>query len=145
MLWTPCPVRPAGPDGEVRASLSDPLVDDYLRFVAARSRPNTVLATAYDLKVFFSVVGKEPARVSTTDVMGFLVAQRAPRRGTGVVCCSRTVSRRCRHARSSADWQVFQVCSRICWPVMMSMCGVIRCRAVWACGTRWPPGCVGCR
>jgi len=45
MLWTPCLVRSSGPDGEVRASLGDPLVDDYLRFVAARSRPNTVLAT----------------------------------------------------------------------------------------------------
>jgi site-specific recombinase XerD len=85
MLWTPCLLRSSGPDGEVRASLGDPLVDDYLRFVAARSRPNTVLATAYDLKVFFSVVGKEPARVSTADVMGFLAAQRAPRRGPRVV------------------------------------------------------------
>ena len=44
MLWTPCLVRSAGPDGEVRAGLGDPLVDDYLRFVAARTRPNTVLA-----------------------------------------------------------------------------------------------------
>src|SRR3981189_3862056 len=61
MLWTPCLVRSTGVDGEVRASLGDPLVDDYLRFVAARCRPNTVLATAYDLKVFFSVVAKEPA------------------------------------------------------------------------------------
>ena len=78
-------MRSSGPDGEVRASLGDPLVDDYLRFVAARSRPNTVLATVYDLKVFFSVVGKEPARVSTTDVMGFLAAQRASRRGPRVV------------------------------------------------------------
>ena len=85
MLWTPCLVRSTGPDGEVRASLGYPLVDDYLKFVAARSRPNTVLATAYDLKVFFSVVGKEPARVSTTDVMEFLAAQRAPRRGARVV------------------------------------------------------------
>jgi len=39
MLWTPCLVRSSGPDGEVRASLGDPLVDDYLRFVAARSLP----------------------------------------------------------------------------------------------------------
>ena len=85
MLWTPCLVRSSGSEGEVRASLGDPLVDDYLRFVAARSRPNTVLATAYDLKVFFSVVGKEPARVSTTDVMEFLAVQRAPRRGPRVV------------------------------------------------------------
>jgi integrase len=44
-----------------------------------------VLATAYDLKVFFSVVGKEPARVSTADVMEFLAAQRAPRQGPHVV------------------------------------------------------------
>jgi site-specific recombinase XerD len=60
-------------------------VDDYLEFVAARCRPNTVLATAYDLKVFFSVVRKEPARVSTADVFAFLTAQRVPRRGPGVV------------------------------------------------------------
>jgi integrase/recombinase XerD len=85
MLWTPSLVRSVGPDGAVLASLGDPLVDDYLKFVAARSRPNTVLATAYDLKVFFSVVDKEPARVSTADVMEFLAAQRASRRGPRVV------------------------------------------------------------
>jgi integrase/recombinase XerD len=85
MLWTPCLLRSPGPGDEVRVSLGDPLVDDYLQFVAARCRPNTVLATAYDLKVFFSVVGKEPARVSTADVFAFLSAQRAPRRGPRVV------------------------------------------------------------
>jgi site-specific recombinase XerD len=72
-------------DEGVRVGLGDPLVDDYLEFVAARCRPNTVLATAYDLKVFFSEVGKEPSRVSTADVFAFLSAQRAPRRGAGVV------------------------------------------------------------
>ncbi|WP_205857828.1 tyrosine-type recombinase/integrase [Phytoactinopolyspora endophytica] len=85
MLWTPCLLRSSGPEDSVRVSLGDPLVDDYLEFVAARCRPNTVLATAYDLKVFFSVVAKEPARVSTTDVFAFLSAQRAPRRGSRVV------------------------------------------------------------
>lgn len=85
MLWTPCLLRSPGPEDEVRVSLGDPLVDDYLRFVAARCRPNTVLATAYDLKVFFSVVGKEPARVVTSDVFAFLTAQRVPRRGQRVV------------------------------------------------------------
>jgi integrase/recombinase XerD len=85
MLWTPCLLRFPGPDDEVRVGLGDPLVDDYLQFVAARCRPNTVLATAYDLKVFFSVVGKKPARVSTADVFAFLTAQRAPRRGPRVV------------------------------------------------------------
>ena len=36
---------------------------DYLEFVGARGATNTWLATAYDLKVFFGVVGKEPAEV----------------------------------------------------------------------------------
>jgi integrase/recombinase XerD len=102
MLWTPCLLRWPGPDGEVRARLGDPLVDDYLEFVGARCRPNTVLATAYDLKVFFSVVQKEPTRVSVADVLAFLTAQRAPRRGTRVVrledgesgLSARTVKRR---------------------------------------------------
>ncbi len=102
MMWSPCLVRLAGPDERVRVRLGDPLVDEYLEFVAARCRPNTVLATAYDLKVFFAVVGKEPARVSTADVFAFLTAQRAPRRGSAVVrledgeagLSSRTIKRR---------------------------------------------------
>jgi integrase/recombinase XerD len=85
MVWTPCLVRSADPGDRVPVRLGDPLVDEYLEFVAARCRPNTVLATAYDLKVFFSVVGKEPSRVSTADVFSFLSAQRAPRRGPRVV------------------------------------------------------------
>ena len=85
MRWMPCLLRHPGSDDRVRVGLGDPLVDDYLEFVAARCRPNTVLATAYDLKVFFSVVGKEPVRVTTADVFAFLSAQRAPRRGAGVV------------------------------------------------------------
>jgi hypothetical protein len=39
-----------------------PLLDKYLEFLAGRCRPNTVLAVAYDLKVFFTVVGKPPRR-----------------------------------------------------------------------------------
>lgn len=85
MRWSPCLVRSAVSPDAVRVELGDPLVDDYLEFVAARCRPNTVLATGYDLKVFFEVVGKEPARVSTSDVFAFITAQRAPRRGPGVV------------------------------------------------------------
>jgi integrase/recombinase XerD len=61
------------------------LLDEYLRFVAARARPNTVSAQAFDLKVFFTVVAKEPAEVTTADVLGFIEAQRAPRRGGNVV------------------------------------------------------------
>ncbi|GAA4263895.1 hypothetical protein GCM10022255_112580 [Dactylosporangium darangshiense] len=53
--------------------------------VAARCRPNTVLASAFDLKVFFSIVGKDPVEVDTADVLAFIAAQRAPRRGATVV------------------------------------------------------------
>ncbi|MFC7655405.1 hypothetical protein ACFQV8_01540 [Pseudonocardia benzenivorans] len=62
-------------------SLGHALLDDYLAFVASRGRPNTLLATAYDLKVFFTVVRKEPAAVVTADIFAFITAQRAPRRG----------------------------------------------------------------
>jgi integrase len=61
------------------------LVDDYLEFVGARCRPNTLLATAYDLKVFFSVVPKEPADVVTADIFAFITVQKKPRRGPKVV------------------------------------------------------------
>ena len=82
--------------------MGHPEVDDYLQFVASRARPNTVLATAYDLKVFFTVISKEPAAVTTRDVLAFLKQQRSPRRGNGVVrledgeagLSARTVKRR---------------------------------------------------
>lgn len=65
--------------------LGHPLLDAYLEFVAARARPNTLLAVGYDLKVFFTEVAKEPAEVTQADVLGFITAQRAPRRGATVV------------------------------------------------------------
>jgi hypothetical protein len=65
----------------VSVVLGHPLLDDYLEFVAARSRTNTLLATAYDLKVFFGVVAKPPPEVTTADVLAFITDQRAPRRG----------------------------------------------------------------
>ena len=43
------------------------------------------LATAYDLKVFFRVVAREPEQVTTADVLGFITDQRAPRRRDNVV------------------------------------------------------------
>jgi integrase len=61
-------------------TLGHPLLDGYLEFVGARGAVNTWLATAYDLKVFFEVVGKEPAGVTSVDVFAFLAEQRAPRR-----------------------------------------------------------------
>ena len=66
---------------ELRAiTLGHPLVDAYLEFVGARAAVNTWLATAYDLKVFFEVVGREPAEVGSADVFAFVAEQRTPRR-----------------------------------------------------------------
>jgi len=100
--FMPCLVRSAA-DGEIeKITLGHPLLDDYLVFVSARARTNTWLAVAYDLKVFFEVVGKEPAVVTAADVFAFLSAQRAPRRGERVVrledgeagLAARTIARR---------------------------------------------------
>ncbi|WP_405649786.1 tyrosine-type recombinase/integrase [Streptomyces sp. NBC_01386] len=85
MAWQPQLVRSVDAAGNPTASLGHALVDDYLEFVAARCRPNTLLATAYDLKVFFSVVPKEPADVVTADIFAFITAQKKPRRGPKVV------------------------------------------------------------
>ena len=74
----PCLISPV--ESEPSASggrLGDPLLDAYLEFVAARSRPNTVLATGFDLKVIFAVVGKPVGEVRPVDVLGFITAQRA--------------------------------------------------------------------
>src|SRR5665213_1727250 len=52
------------------------LVDRYVEFVAARCRPNTVIATVSDLRVFFSVIDRSPVEVTTADVFAFIAAQR---------------------------------------------------------------------
>jgi integrase/recombinase XerD len=62
--------------GDLVVRLGVPLLDEYLRFLAGRCRPNTVLAVAYDLKVFFTAVGKTPRRVRAADVLAFMTAQR---------------------------------------------------------------------
>ena len=46
-----------------------PLVDIYLEFLGGRCRPNTVLAAAYDLKVFFAVVARPAGQVRPADVL----------------------------------------------------------------------------
>jgi integrase len=63
--------------GELVVRLGVPVLDEYLEFLAGRCRPDTVLAVAYDLKVFFTVVGKPPRRVRPVDVLAFMTAQRA--------------------------------------------------------------------
>jgi integrase/recombinase XerD len=80
MTFTPS-VRRVMDGRELRAvTVGHPLLDAYLEFVGARGAVNTWLATAYDLKVFFEVVGKEPAKVTSVDVFAFLADQREPRR-----------------------------------------------------------------
>jgi integrase/recombinase XerD len=102
MRFEPC-LKRVMEGGELRSIvLGHPLLDDYLEFVAARGAMNTWLATAYDLKVFFEVVGKEPAEVRSADVFAFLAEQRTPRRGEKVVriedgeagLAARTIARR---------------------------------------------------
>ena len=75
-LSDPCLIRSRGPSGEPVLRLGMPLVDDYLEFLAGRCRPNTVLAAAYDLKVFFGIMTMPPDEVRPADVLGFITAQR---------------------------------------------------------------------
>jgi integrase/recombinase XerD len=82
--------------------LGQPLLDEYLAFVGARARPNTLLAVAWDLKVFFGVVDKPPEQVRPSDVLMFVAAQRSARYGESVVrledgesgLSARTIARR---------------------------------------------------
>ncbi len=76
----PCLVRSVSPSGETRYALGDPFVDRYLEFVAGRCRPNTLTATAFDLKTFFTIVDRDPLAVRAADVFEFLAAQRGDRR-----------------------------------------------------------------
>jgi site-specific recombinase XerD len=93
--------RPLGEAG-VEVRLGHELLDDYLRFVAARCRPNSVLAAGYDLKVFFTIVGKDPVEITTADILEFIAAQRVPVHGSNVVrlddgekgLSARTIARR---------------------------------------------------
>ena len=75
----PCLVRSVSSSGEPRYALGEPLVDSYLEFVAGRCRPNTVRAVAFDLKVFFTVVDRDPVTVEPPHVFEFLAQQRGDR------------------------------------------------------------------
>lgn len=70
--WMPCLVEGSA----AQISLGHPVIDEYLELVRARSRRNTLLAAAYDLRVFFSVVDKDPLDVKAADVMAFIKVQR---------------------------------------------------------------------
>jgi integrase len=81
MVWSPVFQRVVGAGGECSWRVGHVLVDEFLEFAEGRARPNTVRAYAHDLKVFFEVVGKEPAEVTSADVLAFITAQRRPRAG----------------------------------------------------------------
>ena len=85
MGFAPCLVLSGGAAGRGHVRLGHPLLDAFLEMVAGRARWNTVLATAFDLKVFFSAIATEPTAVTTADVLAFIASQRAPRRGATVV------------------------------------------------------------
>lgn len=69
-------IRSRNAAGDLVVRLGVRLLDEYLEFLAGRCRPNTVLAVAYDLKVFFTVVRKTPRQVRPADVLAFMTAQR---------------------------------------------------------------------
>jgi integrase/recombinase XerD len=85
MTWSPRLMQTRESTELQSLTLGLPPVDDYLQFVGARCRPNTWLATAYDLLVFFAAIRKEPAEVTTADVFAFLQMQRSPRRDPKLV------------------------------------------------------------
>ncbi len=94
------------------AKLEHPVLDRYLVFVAARCRPNTVLAAASDLKAFFAVVAKQPDQVEVADVLAFIHQQRRPRGSGNVVrlsdgeagLSSRTIQRRLSTVSGLFSW-----------------------------------------
>jgi integrase/recombinase XerD len=76
-----CVVSSRDGGGGLVVRVGIPLIDVYLEFLGGRCRPNTVLAAAYDLKVFFTVVAGPPDRVRPADVLAFITAQRTGRAG----------------------------------------------------------------
>ncbi len=85
VTFSPCFDRFEDGAGRESVRLGHRLVDGYLELVAARARPNTLLAQAYDLKVFFSIVEADPVDVVAADVLEFVSAQRQPRVAGNVV------------------------------------------------------------
>lgn len=81
MVWFPSFKCVASAGGERSYRVGHDQVDEFLEFAGGRARPNTVRAYAHDLKVFFTVVGKEPAEVTPRDVLDFVAAQQRPRAG----------------------------------------------------------------
>jgi hypothetical protein len=77
MSWSPFLIRSVAPDDRLLIRLGHEAVDAYLEFLAARCRPNTVIAAGSDLKIFFTLVPKDPDEATTADVLGFITTQRS--------------------------------------------------------------------
>ena len=113
-MFVPAVVREADGEGGTVLRLGLPLLDDYLAMVAARARPNTVLAVAFDLKVFFEVVGKDPDQVDTPRTCWRSSGHNVLRDTDPRWCGSRTVRPACRLGRSSAAWPASPGYTSIC-------------------------------
>jgi integrase/recombinase XerD len=96
MMFVPCLSRV---EGEA-SRLGEPLLDEYLRFVAARARPNTVFAQWFDLKVFCTVVTAAPPSGEHSRCARVYQAYRIPtivmRSGVPVSAALAECGRRCR-------------------------------------------------
>ena len=58
-----CAVRVCGGEGgEASHRVGHELIDEFLEFIEARARPNTVKACAHDLKVFSLSLPRRPQR-----------------------------------------------------------------------------------
>ena len=119
MTFVPCLVRSMDGSELVSITLGHPLVDGYLEFVGARGAVNTWLAVAYDLKVFFEVVAKEPAEVAAARRVRVLggAARAAPWRAGGADR-GRRAGVGGAHDRPAAC-RAWRACSSICSRVAM--------------------------
>ena len=105
--------RSRNASGELVVRLGVRLLDEYLEFLGGRCRPNTVLAVAYDLKVFFTVVGKPPRRVRPADVLAFMTAQRTGGSGRLQVACRMLAG--CRPGRCGGGCPACPAFTGSCW------------------------------
>ena len=102
--------------GDLVVELGVRLLDEYLAFLAGRCRPNTVLAVAYDLKVFFTVVGKPPRRVPAGRRAG--VHDRAARWRGRPAAGSRGELAGCRPGRCGGGCRACRGCTGSCSPAV---------------------------
>jgi hypothetical protein len=111
----------AEPGSSAAPRLGHRLVDAYLELVAARLRANSTLGIAYDLKVFFTVIDKDPLEVRRADIVSFVREQRTSRDGTNVVRLTDGSSCKCCSAAQKFPSSDEQLCGA-------TLEGLVRCR-----------------